>query len=202
MNNIDVCFPLGESPIIGIWRRLLVMLTAAFTDRETARGSEDAGSLSSRFDTLLREHGPLISRICFSYAVDGDDYQDLRQDVLLNIWKGLANFRGDSSSVTWVYRVALNTCVSTVRKRSARPYMERLDTMPLDFPAERDDDDMRERMEMLHMMISELTPVDKAIMTMWLDERSYEEIAEVTGVSKNNVGLRLHRIRERWKKRS
>ncbi len=202
MNNIDVCFPLGESPIIGIWRRLLVMLTAAFTDRETARGLEDAGSLSSRFDTLLREHGPLISRICFSYAVDGDDYQDLRQDVLLNIWKGLANFRGDSSSVTWVYRVALNTCVSTVRKRSARPYMERLDTMPLDFPAERDDDDMRERMEMLHMMISELTPVDKAIMTMWLDERSYEEIAEVTGVSKNNVGLRLHRIRDRWKKRS
>ncbi|MBD5279370.1 MAG: sigma-70 family RNA polymerase sigma factor [Bacteroides sp.] len=202
MNNIDVCFPLGESPIIGIWRRLLVMLTVAFTDRETARGLEDTGSLSSRFDSLLREHGPLISRICFSYAVDGDDYQDLRQDVLLNIWKGLANFRGDSSSVTWVYRVALNTCVSTVRKRSARPYMERLDTMPLDFPAERDDDDMRERMEMLHMMISELTPVDKAIMTMWLDERSYEEIAEVTGVSKNNVGLRLHRIRDRWKKRS
>ena len=178
------------------------MLTAAFTDRETARESEDARLLSGKFDSLLREHGGLISRICFSYAVDGDDYQDLRQDVLLNIWKGLANFRGDSSSVTWVYRVALNTCVSTVRKRSARPYMERLDTMPLDFPAERDDDDMRERMEMLHMMISELTPVDKAIMTMWLDERSYEEIAEVTGVSKNNVGLRLHRIRERWKKRS
>ena len=202
MNNIDVCFPLGESPIIGIWRRLLVMLTAAFTDRETARESEDARLLSGKFDSLLREHGGLISRICFSYAVDGDDYQDLRQDVLLNIWKGLANFRGDSSSVTWVYRVALNTCVSTVRKRSARPYMERLDTMPLDFPAERDDDGMRERMEMLHMMISELTSVDKAIMTMWLDERSYEEIAEVTGVSKNNVGLRLHRIRERWKKRS
>ena len=201
MNSIDVFFSSGESPVIGIWRRLLVMLNAALTDRVASRESEDSRLLSGKFDSLLREHGGLISRICFSYAVDGDDYQDLRQDVLLNIWKGLANFRGDSSSVTWVYRVALNTCVSTVRKRSGKPHMERLDTLPFDFPATKEDDGMRERMEILYRLISELSPVDKAVVTMWLDERSYEEIAEVTGVTKNNVGLRLHRIRERWKGR-
>lgn len=216
MNSANVYYPrwvplleqlrdsFWQSAVARWWQGLMAMLQADFgsnraSGAERGTGDASAGSLNSRFETLLRSHGDLISRLCFSYAVDGDDYQDLRQDALLNIWKGLAGFRGDASSVTWVYRVVLNTCVSTLRKRGSRPNMERLDNMPLDFPDTADDDGMRERLETLHRLISELTPVDKAIVTMWLDERTYEEIAEVTGVTKNNVGLRLHRIRERWR---
>lgn len=155
-----------------------------------------------KFELLITEYGALISRICFSYANDNDDYQDLRQDVLINIWKGLSSFRGEASSLTWIYRVVLNTCVSTLRKRKRRPVTERLDTIPIDFPEEREDEGLKERFEMLHRLISELSPIDKAIVTMWLDDRSYEEIAEVVGLSKNNIGLRLHRIKERWRKQS
>ncbi|MDE5880538.1 MAG: RNA polymerase sigma factor [Muribaculaceae bacterium] len=176
----------------GLWCALSVALG----------GVEQKRELQKRFETLIATHSALISRICFSYAADNEDYNDLRQDVLINIWKGISSFRGDSSSLTWVYRVTLNTCVSTVRKRSRRPATERLDTMPLDIPEEREEEGLRERFETLHRLISELSPIDKAIVTMWLDERSYDEIAEVVGMSKNNIGLRLHRIKERWRKQS
>ncbi|MDE6337905.1 MAG: RNA polymerase sigma factor [Muribaculaceae bacterium] len=184
-------------PYVGWWLRGMWMsLSVALGDVEKTR------ELQRQFEALIATHSTLISRICFSYAADSEDYNDLRQDVLINIWKGIATFRGDASSLTWVYRVTLNTCVSTVRKRSRRPATERLDTMPFDIPEEKEDEGLRERFETLHRLISELSPIDKAIVTMWLDERSYDEIAEVVGMSKNNIGLRLHRIRERWRKQS
>lgn len=156
--------------------------------------------LTSMFNSLITAHSALISRICFSYATDGEDYKDLRQDVMLNIWKGLSTFREESASITWIYRVAFNTCVSTVRKRSRQPFMEHLDSMPIDLPDLNEDEGIRERLEMLHGHISELSPIDKAIVTMWLDERSYEEIAGVIGMTRGNITLRMHRIKERWRK--
>ncbi len=190
LSEISIC--------VGWWLRevwLSMMMAFGEVDsRET--------SLQQQFEHLITTHSSLISRICFSYAENGDDYQDLRQDVLINIWKGLANFRGASSSLTWIYRVVLNTCVSTLRKRSSRPATESLDLMALDIPATGDEEGLRERFEFLHRLISELSPVDKAIVTMWLDERSYDEIAEVVGLSRNNIALRLHRIKERWRKQS
>lgn len=182
----------------GWWlREMWLSMMMAFGEVDTREVS-----LQQQFEQLITTHSGLISRICFSYAENGDDYQDLRQDVLINIWKGLANFRGASSSLTWIYRVVLNTCVSTLRKRSSRPTTESLDLMALDIPAAGDEEGLRERFEFLHRLISALSPVDKAIVTMWLDDRSYDEIAEVVGLSRNNIGLRLHRIKERWRKQS
>lgn len=169
----------------------------------SAISNENSGStsLKYRFDTLINQHSGLISRICFSYSTDEEDYKDLYQDVLINLWKGLENFRGESSSTTWIYRVALNTCVSTFRKRKNRPGTQSLDSVPIDIADESDEDNSRERLEWLHRRISELNPIDKAIVTMWLDDRSYNEIAEVVGMSPNNIGLRLHRIKSTWRKK-
>lgn len=148
-----------------------------------------------RFATILGEFGSVISGICFSYSTNKDDLKDLRQDILINIWKGLGSFRGDSSLSTWVYRVALNTCVSTVRKRRKHH-----STIPLDGicePHDETDNESRERIEALHRVITTLSPLDKAVITMWLDERKYEEIAEVTGISRNNVAVRINRIKQK-----
>lgn len=174
------------------WLRHLCAATSAdaATDRELQR----------QFEALIAEHGSLISRICFSYAADGDEFCDLRQDVMLNIWRGLPRYRRESSATTWIYRVALNTCVSTIRKRSSRPITQSLDMMAGDMPDNRDDEAARARMDWLHAKIAALSPVDKAIVTMWLDDRSYDEIAEVTGLNRNSVGTRLHRIKEAWRK--
>lgn len=194
---VAVCAAGIGRPLFNLWRVLMEVLETVESSQYEDAKDEDTLRLS--FESLTAKHGALISRICFSYAKDADDYKDLRQDVLLNIWKGFHNFRGDSSSLTWIYRVALNTCVSTVRKRSRQPYSERIGSFPIDLPDEEEDESMRERIDILYRLISELSPIDKAIVTMWLDDRSYEEIAEVVGISRNNIGLRLHRIRERWK---
>lgn len=148
-----------------------------------------------RFAYILQEYGSVISGICFSYSTNSDDLKDLRQDIMINIWKGLATFRGDSSLSTWIYRVALNTCVSTVRKRTKSP-----STIPLEGirePEADTDNSSRERIETLHKVITTLSPLDKAIITMWLDERKYDEIAEVTGISRNNVAVRINRIKQK-----
>ncbi|MDE5807886.1 MAG: sigma-70 family RNA polymerase sigma factor, partial [Muribaculaceae bacterium] len=154
-----------------------------------------AESREKRFASIIQEYGSVISGICFSYATNADDLQDLRQDIMINIWKGLESFRGESAISTWIYRVALNTCVSTVRKRS-----KALSTVPIEKVAEREtetDEDMNERIELLHSLISTLSPIDKGVITMWLDERSYEEIAEVIGISRNNVAIRINRIKQK-----
>lgn len=196
-------YAMGRSPRIfftdrstGIIRRLCAAVKR-LVDAPSVTTS--GASLTERFNSLISTYGALISRICFSYATDGEDYKDLRQDVMLNIWRGLSTFREASAPVTWVYRVAFNTCVSTVRKRSRRPYTERLDSMPMDLPETNEDDRIRDRLETLYVLISELSPVDKAIMTMWLDSRSNDEIAEVVGMSGANISLRMHRIKERWR---
>lgn len=149
------------------------------------------------FLELTERYGQLVSRICLSYADSCDDFEDLRQDVWINVWKSLDGFRADSSIDTWIYRVTLNTCVSCLRKRKRSVL-----TSPIDgiFPEPADDvesDSLRERIRILHGLISRLSPLDKAIMTMHLDDRSNAEIAEVTGLAKGNVATRLSRIRSR-----
>lgn len=174
--------------VSGIAATLRMMLFAAPAPSFDAAREEQFAEILSRF-------GGIISGICFSYGTGREDREDLRQDILTNLWRGLACFRGDSSLKTWVYRVALNTCVSTVRRRSRR-----VSTVPLDsfdFPDGADDGITAERVDTLHRLISDLTPLDKAVVTMWLDEQPYEEISLVTGLSRNNVAVRLNRIKEK-----
>ncbi len=149
------------------------------------------------FLELTERYDQLVNRICLSYADCSEDFEDLRQDVWINVWKSLDGFREDSSLDTWIYRITLNTCVSCLRKRKRNVL-----TSPIDgiFPEPADDDSydlFRERLRVLHRLISRLSPLDKAIMTMHLDDRSNAEIAEVTGLTKGNVATRLSRIKTR-----
>lgn len=182
-------------PIPGIHRikeRLRVFFAAFIS------GGKGNISYERQFTDLMNDYGSIISGICFSYSSTPDDMKDLRQDIMINLWKGLRNFRGESSLSTWIYRVALNTCVSTIRKRSKKIPMISLENN-MDIATD-DDSSMQEKTEWLHSKISTLSPLDKAIITMWLDERKYEEIAEVTGISRNNVAVRINRIKDKLSK--
>lgn len=179
----------------GLARWIAALFSRPAKGAELRRGCRDAVA-EAQFQKVVGDYRKVINGICFSYASDPADLEDLRQDIYLNIWRGLQQFKGESSMSTWIYRVALNTCVSTVRKRSRS-----VDTLPIDKCLEcgdtDDDRDYQERVESLYAMIACLSPVEKAIVTMWLDGNPYEEIAEVVGLSKNNVGIRLHRIKEK-----
>lgn len=149
------------------------------------------------FRHILTEYDNMISRLCLGYARSGEDFEDLRQDVYTNIWQGLDGFRGEADIKTWIYRVTLNTCVSSVRRRTKSGVKISFD----DFTDIMDDGaEKAELLAELHDAISELPSVDKAIILMWLDEMNYDDIAEVTGLKRNTLAVRLHRAKEKLKR--
>lgn len=150
-----------------------------------------------RFLAIYREYDSLIRRICFGYASNGEEMMDLYQDSLANIWQGMPKFRGESSAKTWVYRVTLNTCVSNFRRKSKLGTSVAIDEF-VDLGDE--DQGKKEAIKELHECISQLNAIDKAVVMLWLDEYSYEEIGELTGLTRNNVAQRLHRAKDKLKK--
>lgn len=145
----------------------------------------------------VREYDGMIRRICLGYSRAAEDLEDLYQDVLVNIWQGLAGYRADASMKTWIYRVALNTCVSSLRRRSRRPNAASLEDV---VNVSDDSGEKMQEVRELHECISMLGNIDKAVVMLWLDEYSYEEIAELTGLTRGNVATRLHRAKEKLRR--
>ena len=156
-------------------------------------------NLELDFARIIREHKGTIYTVCYMFSKDEEEVADLFQDILVNLWKGFAKFRGDSSIRTWIYRVSLNTCISAERKKKRRG-----ETVPLDMKINLFDDsaeDMKQ-VRMLQDRISRLGPFDRAIVLLWLENLSYEEIASIVGITVKNVSVRLFRIKEQLKKMS
>lgn len=143
------------------------------------------------FTQLVHEQKSIIYTVCYMFARDKDEAADLFQDVLINLWKGIGKFRNDSEISTWVYRVSLNTCISADRKKRKMP-TTRLD-MNIDLF---DDDDTDSRqIQVLRQRIQRLQPLDRAIVLLWLESLSYQEIADIVGLTPKNISVRLTRIR-------
>lgn len=153
-----------------------------------------------KFLDLLEAHRNIIYKVCLMFSENNDSLNDIYQDVVLNLWRSYPQFRGDSKAGTWVYRIALNTCVSQIRKVKRLPQ-----TMPITVNVATiidDADEYQARVRELYRLIGQLGTLDRALILLWLDEKSYDEMAEMLGLSKNNIGVRLNRIREKLKKMS
>lgn len=153
-------------------------------------------SQETKFAQLVEEQKSTIYTVCYMFSKDQDEVSDLFQEVLVNLWKSFSTFEGRSDIRTWVYRVAMNVCVSLDRKKKRR------DTVPLtmDINPYEDENPNSKQMEMLRKRISLLGPFDRAIIMLWLENMSYDEIAAVVGISVKNVSVRLYRIKEELKK--
>ena len=152
--------------------------------------------LEQKFSQTVREQKSTIYTVCYMFSKDADEVNDLFQEVLINLWKGFESFEGRSDIRTWVYRVALNTCISLDRKKKRRQQAERL-TMDINLFEDRDED--TRQVALLHKRISLLQPFDRAIVLLWLENLSYEEIGQIVGITAKNVSVRLYRIREQLK---
>lgn len=147
------------------------------------------------FSQLVAEHKSTIYTVCYMFSKDEDEVSDLFQEVLVNLWKGFASFEGRSHVRTWIYRVSLNTCITADRKK------KRHRTVPLTMdinPFEDQDADSRQ-IQLLNRRIGKLGPFDRAIVLLWLENMSYEEIGQVIGITTKNVSVRLFRIKEQLK---
>ena len=148
------------------------------------------------FEKIVKEHKNTIYTVCFMFSKDADEVNDLFQETLINLWQGFNSFKGESSIRTWIWRVSLNTCISSERKKS------KLHTVPLsmDINLYEDTDEDSRQIQMLYNRINRLKPFDRAIVLLWLDNLSYDEIAAIVGISVKNVSVRLVRIKEELKK--
>ena len=151
-----------------------------------------------QFEELVKQYKRTIYSVCYMFSNDTDEVNDLFQEVLLRLWLGFDQFEKRSSVNTWVYRIALNTCISQDRKKR-RAATVRL-TMDINLFEDQDKD--TRQVDMLHKRISKLKPFDRAIVLLWLENLSYEEIGQIVGISETNVSVRLYRIKEQLKKMS
>jgi RNA polymerase sigma-70 factor (ECF subfamily) len=150
------------------------------------------------FLELLNTHQGVLHRICRAYAREHAEQQDLFQEIVYQLWRSFPRFRRESSQLTWVYRVALNTALTGVRRRARRPKFVPLDTAPE--PAAPHSSAPESGSDVLHGVIGQLDRVDRALLMCYLDDLSYARIAEIAGISESNVGARLTRIRARLRK--
>lgn len=142
-------------------------------------------------------HAGILFKVARAFARDRADQDDLIQEVLYALWEALPRFRNDSSSATFVYRVAHNRALNWQRAR--RRYRERVMSahrLGALGPAAPEDPRTRERLERLYEGIRRLKPLDRTLVLLYLDELGYAAISEITGLSENHVGVRLSRIRQ------
>lgn len=149
----------------------------------------------SFFINIVIKHEDIINRICRSFSSNDMIFEDLRQDTFINLWKGIESFKNNSDIKTWIYRITLNTCVSTYRKEKGKS------TLPLQ-PYESSEiiePEEYESAQWLKKALENLSPLDHAIMLMWLDDFSYEDISKVIGLNRNTVATRIKRAKEKIK---
>ncbi len=156
-------------------------------------------SLELDFARIIREHKGTIYTVCYMFSKDEEEVADLFQDILVNLWKGFSGFRGESTARTWIYRVSLNTCISAERKKKRRG-----EILPLEMDINLFDDSSEDikQIKMLQTRISRLAPFDRAIVLLWLENLSYDEIGAIVGITAKNVSVRLFRIKEQLRKMS
>ena len=154
------------------------------------------------FEKMVHTQKEVIYTVCYMFSKNEDEVADLFQETLINMWKGITNNNANmleaerDAQKAWVYRVSLNTCISWDRQKKKHPTV----SLTMDVNLFSDTDSRTRQVDMLHERISRLQPFDRAIILLWLEDISYDEIADIMGISAKNVSVRLVRIREELKR--
>ncbi len=156
-------------------------------------------NLQDQFLEVIAAHQRIIHKVCRLYAHTADDREDLFQEVLLQLWRSFGSFKGESKVSTWMYRVALNTAISGFRKSSRRPAMTDLEGQAYQLAADAPNTEAEEEKQLLYKAISLLSDLERAIIMLYLDEQSYEEIGQIIGITPNYVGVKINRIKAKLK---
>jgi RNA polymerase sigma-70 factor (ECF subfamily) len=154
-----------------------------------------------QFLDLINGTRPRILKVCRVYAWNAADQDDLYQEILFQIWRALPGLKQDTHANTWLYRIAINTSISFIRRRGARGGP----AVPLDYEQlthhiesrQSPDDGAAEQLARLYDAIAQLNEVEKALVTLFLEDFSYDEMAGVLGLSASNVGVMLHRAKKK-----
>ena len=153
-----------------------------------------------QFEDCIKEHELLIYKVCRIYAFTEADRQDLFQEIVLQLWKAFAGFKGDAKFSTWLYRVSLNTAITGLRKKKDFIQSYEPASLPTNIGDENFNEQLEERLQQMYMAIELLNQVEKAIVMLYMEDRSYEDMEEILGISQGNLRVKMNRIKEKLSK--
>ncbi|WP_045033496.1 MULTISPECIES: RNA polymerase sigma factor [Draconibacterium] len=156
--------------------------------------------MEKEFLHIIQKNQGIIHKVCNIYCDTEDDRNDLFQEIVVQLWKSFPNFRKESKVSTWMYRVALNTAITTFKKSKRRPDQNNLTYENFQIEDEKYDTETEENIKVLHKAIQQLTGIEKSIVLLYLENKKYEEIAEITGITQNYVRVKMNRIKKKLKK--
>ena len=151
------------------------------------------------FIVTIKENEGIIYKVSRMYTDTEEDQKDLFQDIVYQLWKSFNSFKGNAKRSTWMYRVALNTAIAYLNRSKKQIKQTSLD-FSLQIAEEEIDTSFQEKVDVLYTQIKQFSVVDRGIILLYLEGRSYEEIAAITGFTETNVGTRLNRIKQKLKK--
>lgn len=155
-------------------------------------------SIKNEFTGIIEQYKAVIYKVCYVYAKDNEELNDYYQEVLINLWNSFPNFRGDSKISTWIYRISLNTCITFIRKKKNKPLI-----IPLSIDMEVFESEWnKQQLDELYSLINKLGTLEKTLILLWLENKNYDEIAEITGLSRSNIAVKLMRIKNKLKEMS
>jgi RNA polymerase sigma-70 factor (ECF subfamily) len=154
-------------------------------------------NIKTEFLDELDRHQGILQKICFVYSKNSLEKEDLCQEIILQLWKSYPSFKRESAFSTWMYRVALNTALSITKKNQLFIKSEEIYESSFDMEYSMN---LTEDIKVLYRAISQLNKVEKAIILLWLEDKSYEEIADTIGMSVKNISVKLVRIKAKLKK--
>ncbi|NLR79571.1 RNA polymerase sigma factor [Chitinophaga eiseniae] len=147
------------------------------------------------FLATITQHQGMLHKLCRLYRDTPEDREDLFQEMIYQLWKSFPSFKGNAKISTWIYRIALNTALASFRKKSLP--VTYTDTFPeIAQPADHRDN---EQQELFFAVLKQLSDAEKAIIALYLEEMSYQEIAGIIGIEENYVGVKLNRIKNKIK---
>ena len=148
---------------------------------------------SAEFTTLYKQYSGGIYKLCLGYTGDAALAQDLLQETFIRVWNNMKDFRGDAKWSTWIYRIAVNTCLTFLRKKTAPLVEVAAETMEM---ISEEGANSEQQVQLLYTCISKLPETDRLIITMVLEEKPYDEIADITAITENNLRVKIHRIKK------
>ncbi len=153
--------------------------------------------LELEFELKLKEYKLLIYKVCRIYGNNPNDIQELYQDIIIQLWKSYAKFRGESKFSTWLYRIAINTALlSLSRPKRALEYKD-IELHNLQVPDEDNIGLKDEQQEQMYLAIQQLNDVEKSIVMLYLEDRSYDEMEDILGISNPTLRVKMNRIKEK-----
>lgn len=150
--------------------------------------------MEKKFTELLYQNQGIVHKICSLYFNNRIEKEDYKQELIIQLWKAFPSFNNQSKFSTWMYRVCLNAAIDILRKEKTQPQFVKIDNYSLGTMSEANNE-KNENQEKLYQAIKGLSDIDKAIITLYLDEFSYKEISEIIGISESNTGVKINRIK-------